>query len=58
VTDADRQGDRIAALLGVPEQLQLVCVLPVGKAAEEVKTVRKRPFSERAWFNAYQSEEA
>ena len=58
VTDADRQGDRIAALLGVPEQLQLVCVLPVGKAAEEVKTVRKRPFSERAWFNAYhQSEE-
>ncbi len=53
VTDADRQGDRIAELLGVQEPYQLICVLPVGKAAEEVKTVRKRQFSERAWFNAF-----
>lgn len=53
VTDADEQGKRIAALLGVPEEYQLVCVLPLGKAAEPLKTAKKRPFAERAWFNRF-----
>ena len=53
VTDADEQGKRIAALLGVPEEYALICVLPVGKAAEPVKLVRKRPFADRAWFNGF-----
>ena len=53
ITDADRIGRRMADLLGVPENLDLVCYLPVGKPAEEGKRVRKLPFEERAWFNGY-----
>ena len=53
VTDADEQGKRIAALLGVPDYYELVCVLPVGKAAEPLQSVQKRPFEERAWFNRF-----
>ncbi|MCI8659153.1 MAG: nitroreductase [Eubacterium sp.] len=44
----------IAALLGVPDELDLVCLLPVGIAAEKVIPAKnKKPFSERAWFNGY-----
>ena len=53
MTDADEQGKRIAALLGVPDYYELVCVLPVGKAAEPLQSVQKRPFEERAWFNRF-----
>ena len=53
VTDADEQGKRIAKLLGVPEEESLICVLPVGRAAEPVKRVRKKPFAERAHFNQW-----
>ena len=47
VTDADEQGRRIAELLHVTEKEALVCVLPVGRPADEMKPVRKQPFSER-----------
>ena len=50
VTDADEQGKRIAELLGVPAEKELVCVLPVGRPAEQIKPVRKKPFSERMQF--------
>lgn len=53
ITDADRIGRKMADILGVPENLELVCFLPVGKAAEPVKRVTKKPFHERAWFNGY-----
>lgn len=53
ITDADRIGRRMADLLGVPEHLDLVCYLPVGKPAEEGSRVKKLPFEERAWFNGY-----
>ena len=53
ITDADRIGRKMADILGVPEHLELVCFLPVGKAAEPVKRVMKKPFHERAWFNGY-----
>ena len=53
VTDADEQGKRIAKLLGVPEEESLICVLPVGRAADPVKRVRKKPFAERAHFNQW-----
>ena len=56
ITDEDRICDKIAAVLGVPEGYDLVCVLPVGKAAESAKPVRKRPFGERAWFNGFRAE--
>ena len=50
VTDADEQGKQIAALLHVPEDESLICVLPVGKPADEMKLVRKKPFEMRAKF--------
>ena len=53
ITDLDRIGDKMAKLLRVPENMELVCVVPVGIAAEEDKPPVKKPFDERAWFNAY-----
>jgi len=53
VTGDDRVGRRMADLLGVPEQLELVCYLPVGKPAEAGTRVKRLPFEERAWFNGY-----
>ena len=53
ITDADRIGDRLARILGVPEAYELVCVLPVGVAQEKPVAPGKRPFGERAWFNGY-----
>lgn len=55
VTDSDRIGRKMADILGVPEHLELVCYLPVGRAAEEGSRVRKQPFEERAWFNGYRA---
>ena len=53
ITDTDRIGRKMADILGVPEKLELVCFLPVGKAAEAVKPPVKKPFEERAWFNGF-----
>lgn len=53
VTDADRLGDRMAQVLGVPERYELVCMLPVGIAAQESTAPEKKSFAERAWFNAF-----
>ena len=54
ITDADAIGHRIADLLNVPEEYELVCVLPVGIAADSVRKANKKSFSERAWFNGFQ----
>jgi len=53
VTDVDRIGDKMAAILGVPADYELVAYLPVGIPAESAKRVRKKPFGERAWFNGF-----
>ena len=53
VTDVDRIGRKMADILGVPEDYELVCFLPVGKAAEPVTRRAKKPFEERAWFNGF-----
>ena len=53
ITDDDRIGDRLAKILGVPEEYELVCVLPVGVAEEEPTTPKKKTFEERAWFNGF-----
>ena len=56
ITDADRIGYRMAQILGVPDEYELVCVLPVGVAADEPAAPKKLPFEERAWFNAFPEE--
>lgn len=53
ITDVDRIGDKMAAILGVPEGYELICYLPVGVAAEEYKLPQKKPFEDRAWFNGF-----
>lgn len=52
-TGPDRIGHHMQQILGVPEEYELVCFLPVGIPAEELKSVPKLPFEERAWFNGY-----
>ena len=53
LTDTDRIGRKMADVLGVPQDMELVCMLPVGRPAESRKGPEKLPFSERAWFNGY-----
>lgn len=56
ITDADNIGAKIADALGVPKEYELVCVLPIGVAADEVKSLKsKKAFEERAWFNGFQN---
>ena len=56
ITDEDRIGRKMADLLGVPEDYELVCMLPVGIAAETPVMPKKMAFSERAWFNGFRKE--
>lgn len=53
ITDVDQIGRQMADVLGVPKEMELVCFLPVGKPAEEIKGPAKKPFAERAWFNGF-----
>ncbi len=53
ITDTDRIGDQMARILGVPEGYEMVCFLPVGLPAEELRAPKKKPFEERAWFNGF-----
>ncbi len=55
VTDLDQIGRKMADILGIPADYDLVCYLPVGVAAEPVRRAVKKPFSERAWFNTERS---
>lgn len=53
ITDEDHIGQKMGEILGVPQGSELICYLPVGRPAGEVKGPRKRPFEERAWRNGY-----
>lgn len=54
ITDEDKIGRKIADILGVPEDMELICFLPVGIAESEAKPPKKKDFSERAWFNSFE----
>ena len=53
ITQEDNIARKMADVLGVPEEYDLVCYLPIGKAIEPTQKAEKRPFSERAWFNGF-----
>ncbi len=53
ITDDDQINKKMAAILGVPDDYELVCFLPIGIAAEEAITAKKKDFSKRAWFNGF-----
>ena len=56
ITDEDRIGGKIAKILNVPEDYELVCILPVGIAEDEPHIPVKKDFSRRAWFNSFPGE--
>lgn len=53
ITDEDKIGLKMARILGVPDEYELVCFLPVGIPEEEIKPPKKKAFEERAWFNGF-----
>lgn len=53
ITDDDRICDKMARILNVPDNYELVCFLPVGIAEEKETVPQKKPFDERAWFNSF-----
>jgi nitroreductase/RimJ/RimL family protein N-acetyltransferase len=53
ITDVDRIGDQMAKILNVPEEYELVCMLPIGIPAEKPSAPKKKAFRERAWFNSF-----
>ena len=54
ITDDDRINEKMAAILNVPSDYEIVCFLPVGIAEEKPVLTKKKSFEERAWFNAFQ----
>lgn len=53
VTDSDGIGRKMADILGVPDDYDLVCFLPIGIAEQPLNHVNKKPFEERAWLNGF-----
>lgn len=53
ITDTDRIGYKMAQILGVPDEYELVCFLPVGIGETAATLPKKKGFDERAWFNAF-----
>ena len=53
ITDVDRIGYKMAQILGVPDEYELVCFLPIGRPAEQPRQPVKKPVSQRAWFNGF-----
>ena len=56
ITDEDRICDKISDILSVPDDYEVVCILPVGEAESEPSIPKKKAFEERAWFNTFKGE--
>lgn len=53
ITDTDNIGGKMAKILGVPDEYELVCFLPIGIAETEPTAPKKIPFEERMAFNQF-----
>ena len=53
ITDDDDIAGKIAEHLGLPNEYSVVCILPVGKAEDDVRKTAKMPFESRVWFNGF-----
>jgi len=51
----DGRAERVGKLLAVPPGLEVRVLLPVGVPAESRSQREKKPFAERAWWNAYRA---
>lgn len=56
ITDDDRINEKIASILNVPEEYELVCVLPIGIGETVPVPAKKKPFAERAWINGFNTQ--
>ena len=56
ITDEHQIGKKMAKFLGVPDDYELVCFLPVGIATDRLNYVTRKPFNERAWFNGFKKQ--
>lgn len=56
ITDDDQINARMAKILHVPEQYELVCFLPIGVGEGEPCAPVKKPFQQRVWFNVFPEE--
>lgn len=55
ITDDDKINEKMAKVLGVPDDYELVCFLPVGVPEGTAVMPKKKAFEERVWFNHYGS---
>ena len=46
----------MAEILNVPEEYELVCMLPIGFPTDKPSAPKKKVFGERAWFNSFGSD--
>ena len=53
ITDDDRICDKLAQILNIPDNYEVVCYLPVGVAESDSVQPKKKAFEERAWFNSF-----
>lgn len=58
INDEDKIGYKMAQILNVPNEYELVAFLPIGHAIEKTKKVKKLSFEERAWFNSFNAKGA
>jgi len=56
ITDVHKIGNKMAKILDVPDDYELVCFLPVGIAKQPLNYVTRKPFNERAWFNGFKKQ--
>ena len=56
ITDDDDIGGKMARILNVPDDYELVCFLPIGIAESEPTPPKKKDFEERAWFNGFRGD--
>ena len=53
ITDTDRICDKMAEILGIPAEYELVAYLPVGIPEVPGKRAVKKPLNQRCWFNGF-----
>lgn len=53
ITDTDRIGEKMAQILQIPEDYELVAFLPIGVALEEISSLEKLSSPQRMWFNGF-----
>ncbi len=53
VTQVEGRPEKIRNLLNIPDNLHIVCYLPIGEPVERGRQPQKKSFDERAFINGY-----